>query len=206
MPERIARLLAALALALAFAAQARALEPGEPLPALRIEELGELQLAGESIRFAPWQSDALTGKVQVLQYMAARLSAKSLNEPFTDTLRDSGIPIERYHVTTIVNLDDALIGTRGMVLSELEHNKKRYFRSSIVADAHGLGLEAWQLRAKSSAIIVLGPDGRVKFFRDGAMTPEEIDQALQLVRCATGDELALLEADAQSGCGPGGAP
>jgi uncharacterized protein len=204
VPERIARLLAALLLGVA--AQARALEPGEALPGLRIEELGELQLAGETIRFAPWQSDALTGKVQVLQYLAARLSVKSLNEPFTDTLRDSGIPIERYHVTTIVNLDDALIGTRGMVLSELENNKKRYFRSSIVADAHGLGLEAWQLRPKSSAIIVLGPDGRVKFFRDGAMTPAEIDHVLQMVRCGTGEQLALLEADAQSGCGPGGAP
>ena len=136
----------------------------------------------------------------MLQYLAARLSAKSLNEPFTDRLRDSGIPIERYHVTTIVNLDDALIGTRGMVLSELENNKKRYFRSSIVADAHGLGLEAWQLRPKSSAIIVLGPDGRVKFFRDGAMTPAEIDHVLQMVRCATREQLALHDADAHVGC------
>jgi hypothetical protein len=29
---------------------------------------------------------------------------------------------------------------------------------------------------------------------------------LQMVRCGTGEQLALLEADAQSGCGPGGAP
>jgi len=201
VPERIARLLAALLLGVA--AQARALEPGEALPGLRIEELGELQLAGETIRFAPWQSDALTGKVQVLQYLAARLSAKSLNEPFTDTLRDSGIPIERYHVTTIVNLDDALIGTRGLVLGELEANKRRYWRSSIVADAHGLGREAWQLRPKSSAIIILGPDGRVRFFRDGPLDAADIAQAMHLVRCGAGDRLALLEPDLHAGCGAG---
>ena len=205
MPERVgARLLGALLLV--AAARVCALDPGAALPELRVEELGELHVAADAVQYTPWHSRAAAGKVQVVQYLAARLSAKSLNEPFTDRLRDSGIPIERYHVTTIVNLDDALIGTRGMVLSELAKNKKRYFRSSIVADAHGLGLKAWRLQPKSSAIIVLGPDGRVEFFRDGAMTPEEIDQALQLVRCATGDELALLEADAQSGCGPGGAP
>jgi len=178
--ERIAQLLAGLVLA--FAAHARALEPGAPLPPLRVEELGELQLAGEEIRYAPWHSGAVTGTVQVVQYMAARLSAKSLNEPFTDRLRDSGIPYERYHVTTIVNLDDALIGTRGMVLAELAKNKKRYWRSSIVADSRGLGLKAWRLASGSSAIIVLGPDGRVAFFRDGPMTPAEVEHALGLVR------------------------
>ena len=187
MPELISRLFAALALGIAL--EAGALETGEALPGLRIEELGELQLAGEEIRFEPWRSEALTGRVHVLQYLAARMSAKSLNEPFTDALRDSGIPLERYHVTTIVNIDDALIGTRGMVLGELEANKKRYWRSSIVADAHGLGLKAWRLRTKSSAIIVLGGDGRVRFFRDGAMTPAEIGHALQLVRDGAQDVL-----------------
>jgi uncharacterized protein len=205
MPERVrVRLLGVLLLGVA--ARVCALDPGEPLPELRVEEFGELHLAGEEARYTPWQSSAVAGAMQVVQYMAARLSVKSLNEPFTDRLRDSGIPLERYHVTTIVNLDDALFGTRSMVLSELEKNKKRYFRSSIVADAHGLGLKAWQLQPSSSAIIVLGPDGRVKFFRDGAMTPAEIDHVLQMVRCGTGEQLALLEADAQSGCGPGGAP
>ena len=85
MPERIARLLAALAFALGVAADVSALETGEALPALRIEELGELQLAGETIRFAPWQSGALTGKVQVLQYLAARMSAKLVSPPVVAT-------------------------------------------------------------------------------------------------------------------------
>ena len=140
----------------------------------------------------------------MLQYLAARMSAKSLNEPFTDALRDSDIPIGRYHLTTIVNLDDALIGTRGMVLSELESNKKRYFRSSIVADAHGLGREAWQLSPKSSAIIILGPDGSVRFFRDGPLSTADIAQAMQLVRCGAGEQLALLEPGLHADCGAAG--
>jgi hypothetical protein len=181
-PVRARTLFVLLLALLGVAVQARAFQPGDTLPPLRVEELGELHLDGEAFSYTPWQSDALAGKVQVVQYMAARQSAKSLNEPFTDRLRDSGIPDERFHVTTIVNLDDAMFGTRGFVVGELEKNKKRYFRSSIVADAHGLGLKAWRLAPKSSAIILLGPDARVRFFREGAMTPAEIEQALQIVR------------------------
>lgn len=199
MAERaVVRLLAILLFGVA--ARVWALDPGALLPELRVEELGELHLEGEEVRYAPWHSGKSSGTVQVVQYIAARPSAKPLNEPFTDRLRDSGIPIERYHVTTIVNLDDALFGTRAMVLSELEKNKKRYFRSSIVADAHGLGLKTWRLQPKSSAIIVVGPDGRVKFFRDGAMTPAEIDHVLQMVRCATREQLALHDADTHAAC------
>lgn len=161
---------------------ALALSAGDTLPPLRVEKLGELQVEGEEIRYTPWDSGVLRGKVQVVQYMAARPGSRDLNKPFTDRLRDSGIPIEHYHVTTIVNLDDAMFGSRGIVVSELEKNKKRYFRSSIVADEAGLGLGIWRLAPKSSAIIVLDAEGRVAFFRDGAMSAEEIEQALALVR------------------------
>jgi hypothetical protein len=159
-----------------------ALAPGDTLPPLRVEQLGELHVEGDEIRYAPWDSSQLQHKVQVVQYMAARPGSRDLNKPFTDRLRDSGIPIDRYHVTTIVNLDDALFGSSSIVASELEKNKKRYFRSSIVADKEGLGLAAWRLAPKSSAIIVLGLDGRVAFFRDGAMSTAEVEQALELVR------------------------
>jgi hypothetical protein len=164
-----------------------AVSTGNPLPQLRVEKLGEMHVEGEDVRYAPWDSGALRGKVQVVQYMAARPGSRDLNKPFTDRLRDSGIPIEHYHVTTIVNLDDALFGSRGIVVSELEKNKKRYYRSSIVADEGGLGLEAWRLAPKSSAIIILDAEGRVAFFRDGAMSVEEIEQALALVRAGAAD-------------------
>ena len=137
------------------------------------------------LSYGTWDSNTLSGKMHVVQYLAARLSSKSLNKPFTDQLEASGLSLERYHMTTIVNLDDALFGTRGFVLSELESSKKRYYLSSIVADAHGIGLRAWQLTPKSSAIIIVDADGRVRFFRDGAMSADEIAAALQLLRAGT---------------------
>lgn len=174
---------ALLAVLCLLALPAAALQKGEPLPPLAIERMGEILIEGDDTRYAPWDSAGLDGqRVQVLQYLAARTSARALNKPFTDRLERSGIPLDRYHVTTIVNLDDALFGTRGFVISELRKNKRRYHRSTIVADETGQGLGVWRLAKGSSAIIILGADARVLFFREGAMSEAEIGEALEMVR------------------------
>lgn len=177
MAERLGLLLVLCLCAL----RALALAPGEPLPPLRIDSPGELRLDGDRIEYAPWDSTRLGDKLQIVQYLAARASARDINRPFTDRLERSGIPLERYHLTTIVNLDDALFGTRTFVMSELESNKRRYFRSSIVADDAGAGRAAWGLAAKSSAVLLVDGNGRVLFFREGAMSETEIEQVLALV-------------------------
>ena len=172
-----------IALLCVLALPVRALEVGQPLPGLQIDSLGEMQIGSDDkLHFSAWDSGHLGGKTQVLLYMAARLSSKGMSEPFTDRLEAAGIPLERYHVTSVVNLDDALFGTRGFVLSELESKKRRYFRSSIVADDRGLGQKAWGLARKSSAIIILGVNREVLFFHEGAVSPAQIEAALQLIR------------------------
>jgi YtfJ family uncharacterized protein len=175
------RLLLSILLALQCAG-VLAVAPGDALPPVRIAESGELRLEGEQLRFAPWDTHALGGKLQIIQYLAARKSSQDINRPFTDRLKASGIPLEHYHLTTIVNLDDAMFGTRGFVMSELERNKRRYFRSTIVADDGGIGRTAWGLAEKSSAIFVLDAEGRVLFFREGAMTEAEIEHVLDMLR------------------------
>lgn len=157
--------------------------PGQTLPPLAVNDIGELVLHDDELEYSPWKSsDMVAGRVHVIQYMAARLSAKSMNESFTDRLKAAGLSLDHYHVTTIVNVDDAMFGTRGFVMAELESNKRRYFMSTIVADARGEGLRVWSLRPRSSAIIILDPEHRVRFFREGALSEQEIEAALELVR------------------------
>jgi len=186
VPERLLQFIFLWLLAV----PAWALELGEELPLLRIDDLGELRLEGEGRSFSPWDSAGMRDQVQVLQYLAARISVRDLNKPFTDRLRDSGISLDRYHVTTIVNLDDALFGTRGFALNELEKTKRRYYRSTVVADSRGEGLLAWELAPRTSAIIILDTTGRIRFLHEGAMSARQIDDALALVR-AGADGLAL---------------
>ena len=180
MGERIVRVLLG---ALLFAVlPARALQTGEPLPTLSVAKLGEVVVEGEETRYQPWQSAALPDRIHIVQYLAARMSARKMSKPFTDRLEKSGIPLARYHISTVVNLDDALFGTRGMVMSELAKNKRKYALSTIVADESGRGRELWGLDESSSAVIILDTAGRVLYFHQGEMLEDDIQRAIEVVR------------------------
>ena len=166
---------------LSTSAWSSGIQVGQPLPALAITERGELLLENEAFSYAPWQMPENIDKVHVLQYMAGRLSARSQSKPFTDRLKES-LPLGSYHVTTVINLDDALWGSGGFVVREVKDSKKKYPLSTIVLDEHGTGLETWQLQPKGAAIFVLDPLGTVLYLKEGGMSEDEIENTLELIR------------------------
>lgn len=159
---------------------------GESVPALEINEPGELILEDkENITYQPWSTDVLVAKVHVVQYLAGRLRVKNMNKPFTDALEAEDFPAEHLYTTTIINLDDTMFGTSGIVNSQLKSNKIKYWFTSIVADREGDGAKAWQLQPKSSAIIVLSPTSEVLFFKDGKLSDTEIAEVITLIEQQT---------------------
>ncbi len=172
---------------------------GEILPSLSIEKYGELMLEGEdTIYYQPWNTAQLENKVQIIQYLAGRMGTRDMNKPFTDVLGVQDFSMDYHHTTTIINLDDTLFGTAGIVNSQLKKNKIKYWYSSIVADKKGEGASVWELEPKNSAIIILSSDYRVIFFKEGQLTEEEISfvvamieqQIEQVEAVAIEDELA----------------
>ena len=159
---------------------------GEPLPELLIDDRGELVIDGEDFSYTPWQHPGGIGKVHVLQYMAGRMTARSQTQPFTDKL-EATLPEGSFHVTTVINLDDALWGTSGFVVSEVKDSKRKYPASTIVLDEDGNGLETWQLLPKGATIVVLDPLGSVLFLKEGGMTEQEIESTLQLMQQHIGE-------------------
>lgn len=166
---------------LSTAAWSSGIQVGQPLPELAIAERGELLLENEEFSYAPWRLPKTTDKVHVLQYMAGRMTARGQSKPFTDRLKDS-LPLGSYHVTTVINLDDALWGTSGFVIGELKDSKKKYPLSTIVLDENGTGLETWQLRPKGATIMVLDTFGTVLYLKEGGMSEDEIENTLELMR------------------------
>lgn len=164
-------------------------QPGEPLTPLSIEDKGELILEGEETAFRAWRLGDAEGYPQVVQYLAARLSASKINEPFTDTLGAAGLSHDHYRVTTIINLDDALWGTGGFVIRELEKNKRAHPHAIMVADAQGTGLAEWELERENSAIILLDASGIVRFFKQGALSDTEIAEVVQMLRNLVAERL-----------------
>ena len=60
----------------------------------------------------------------------------------------------------------------------------RYFvrqHERLIADAKGDGQKTWGLKKESSAIIVLDKQGNVVFFKDGALTPQEVQATIKQI-------------------------
>lgn len=154
---------------------------GEPAPDLSIDERGELVLDGDDVAYRPWQYQQPEGIIHVVNYMAATRSASKLNRPFTDRLQ-SALEKGTFHVTTILNLDDAMWGTTGFVVSEVKANKRKHPTATLVLDENAVGLSAWQLENDNSAIVVFDHSGKVRYIKQGAMSEQEIQQTVKMIQ------------------------
>jgi hypothetical protein len=117
----------------------------------------------------------------VLQYLAGTRKARSQTQAFTDRLEEL-LPKGSYQFTTVINLDDAMWGTSGFVVGEVKSSKRKYPDSTMVLDEEGTGLQGWQLQKKSSAIVVIDTSGTVLYLKQGSMSEEEIEAAVELIR------------------------
>jgi YtfJ family uncharacterized protein len=165
--------------AVAHAAQIRV---GDELPPLRIADLGECLIRGQEPVFEPWDSSSMRGKLQLVEYVAARAGIDRLHKPLYDAIRAAAFPAGRLGVIKLVNSDDALWGTSGMVASKVGENKKEIPENRLVVDAEGIGLRRWGLQEKSGAVALLDRSGRVLFFKEGGLTKGEIRTVVDLVR------------------------
>lgn len=163
------------------ASSAETIRTGSPLPALTIDDKGELVIKGEEVEFKPWSTTDLQGKVVYLQYMAGRRSADKMNSHVNDALEDEGFPQGSFSSTVLVNLDDVTFGASGFALKEMKKNKLKHPNAHLIADSEGKGLKTWGLKEEHSAIGIIGKSGEVLFFKEGALNEEEVAKILALL-------------------------
>ncbi|OKP04596.1 YtfJ family protein [Xenorhabdus eapokensis] len=154
----------------------------QPVPAISVTDKGELLLNDGKFSYQNWSSIELSGKVRTIQHIAGRSSAKEMNDPLIQALKNAGLPKDKYQTTSIVNTDEAIFGTGVFVRNSLEDSKKQFPWSQFIVDSNGLVKKAWGLEPKSSAIIVLGKGGKVKFVKDGKLSNEEITHVISLIK------------------------
>ena len=175
---RMLIVLMGLAVPIAFAGD---VTPGERLADLSITDKGELVLSEGDVEYQPWSYPQQPGKVHVVQYMAATQSASKINEPFRDKMSTALPQGGEFLSTTILNLDEAMWGTSGMVVGKLKSSKLEFPNAVMVVDEKGEGLTRWQLEKENSAVIVTDGAGVVRYFKQGAMSEAEIDSTLALI-------------------------
>lgn len=163
-------------------ASAHTLILNQLVPPVGVADRGELQYQNNQFSYKNWNSAQLPGKVRVIQHIAGRTSAKEMNDPLISALKAANLPHDYYQTTTIVNTDDAIIGTSMFVRSSLEDNKKAFPWSQFIVDSNGNVRKTWQLQPQSSAIAVLDKQGKVRFVKDGALSGQEVQQVMTLLR------------------------
>ncbi len=91
-----------------------------------------------------------------------------------------------FHITTVLNLDDATWGTSGFVVSEVESKKREFPEATLVLDADGDGLKAWELAKKGAALAILDKEGKVPYFTQDPMTDANLEEMMALVKAQIG--------------------
>lgn len=179
---RLAHSLIALALLLPGLVSAHALKLGDRVPPVGVSDRGELLYQQDKFSYQPWNSAQLSGKVRVILHIAGRSSAKEQNAALIEAIKAAKFPHDRYQTTTIVNTDDAIPGTGMFVRSSIESNKQQYPWSQFIVDSNGNVQHAWQLQQGGSAIVVLDKTGQVKYVKDGALSQQEVQQVMSLLK------------------------
>ena len=151
------------------------------LPVLSLDEMGELTYQGDDFKFVPWSSADQPGTVHVIQYFNATMGDSETFKPLTDLLEKNFEP-GTVHVTTILNLDAAMWGTSGLVVSELKKNKLKHPGATMVVDEEGDGVKLWGLGNDGAGLAITDEQGKVKYFTTEPLSPEEINATLALIR------------------------
>ena len=164
------------AILLGNTALAHNLKLEQPLPQVSVSDEGEIVLKGKEVAYQPWKSTTLNGKVRIVHHLAGRSAAKEKNQAVIDAIKAA------HFNPTIINADDAIVGTGLFVKSSAENGKKENPHSQVVLDDKSSAKNEWGLKGKESAVIVLDKSGKVKFVKEGKLSNEEIQTVIGLVK------------------------
>ncbi len=113
------------------------------LPVVSVQQDGEIQVNGDNVQYQEWNSAQLAGKVRIVHHFAGRTAAKEKNEALIQAIKKAGFDRNKYQTTSIINADDAVIGTGIFVKNSAEKGKKENPHSQVVLDQQSAVKNAW---------------------------------------------------------------
>lgn len=159
------------------------LEPGQAVPVLDIRSGGEISVSDNSVTEKPWSSRSFEskGKVQLVQYVSANRGAVRQNKPFNDALKKRRYSSEQMETTIIVHMADTMSLAKSLVVDKMAKSKVKHETINFVIDKNAVGLQRWGMKNKSYAVIVLDPNGKVLFAKDGPLSELEVESTIKLI-------------------------
>ena len=138
-------------------------------------------MSNNEIKYQPWSSEQLRGKVRIVNHFAGRTEAKEKNLALIEAIKAAKFDGTKYQTTTIVNADDSIIATGVFVKSSAEKGKQANAHSQVILDQQSAVKNAWQLKAKDNAVIVLDRNGKVQWVSEGKLSPQSIKEVIGLI-------------------------
>ncbi|MGB1320054.1 MAG: YtfJ family protein [Vibrio gallaecicus] len=163
-------------------ANAHNLSVGGSVPTVEVNSYGEIILKEGNTDYQTWSTNALLGKVRVIQAIAGRSSSKEMNAPLMAAITAAKFSENDYQTTTVINQDDSIWGTGSFVKSSAEDSKEEFPWSSMILDEDGQVASSWALQEESSAIIVQDKQGKILFVKEGSLTETEISSVISLIK------------------------
>lgn len=183
--KKHSKLVAIFGLFFANIAFSHNVQLNQSLPSVSVKKDGELTVSAGKIAYKNWDSSILSGKVRVIHHFAGRSSVKEKNEALMVAIKNAGFNREKYQTVTIVNADDAIIGTGLFVKNSVEDGKLANPHTQVVLDQQGDVKKAWALKEKESFIAVLDKSGKVQFTSEGKLSAKQIEDVISLVKRLT---------------------
>lgn len=182
------RLLALVTLASLVALPAVAApKVGDALPRLVLAggDQGVLEIKGDDPAYSRFDSNtALSGKVSLVTYMAARQGAKKSGDTLKKAMRGSGLK-GAFRPVRILNVDDCALGTCGMARSSFEDSRKGK-PGLFVVDDDGKGRKVWGAPKEGMLLIVVGPDRTVLAAESSPLSAAAAQRLVAALKAATG--------------------
>lgn len=161
---------------------ATAIEVGGTLPPVKIPTKGELVLQGDTVHYQPWSSEQIqSGTPALLFHLAARMSSETIIDPLRKRLKAIDFAEGSFQSVSVINLGDAMWGTAGLAASEMTKNKKETPSATLVADDDNRARDAWELQAKTVAVVLLNAEGRIVYIKEGRLSDADVETIIQLL-------------------------
>lgn len=168
-------------IAIIASTHAQALTLDKKLPSLTIKNKGMLTLNDKKFSYQPWDSNNLKPKRWLIQHIAPLPIVSEYNVRISELLNAIDVPKNNCRTITIINVDEAIWGTRPFIYSKLKKSLKLNPKCQIVADAEGTARQQWQLKKKGNYVAVIDEQQHVLFLQEGKLSDKQITTVMSLL-------------------------
>jgi predicted transcriptional regulator len=136
---------------------------------------------GGKVSGAGWSSEEISKSGKIVSLFYVDPEEKKLNEPVETAYEAAKFPTDKHASVAVINMAAAWY-PNSMINNQLKSKQEKFPRTIYVKDMKKTLVKEWGLKDDSVNLVIFGRDGKPLFMKQGAMTPAEITEAMNVIR------------------------